>query len=111
MRDVPEPVEGVSPWMEAWRRFVRNRMAVASGVMFALIVIAAVSGPALIYRYNGSAFDTLDLENRLAMPTAVHPLGTDTLGRDLLARMLYGTRISIIVGLIGTFISLVIGVT
>src|SRR5947208_3642758 len=101
MHKLPDPLEGVSPWKEAWQRFRRNRVALISTVVFAVIVLAAVAGPAVVERYNGAAFDTLDLENRLGSPSWTHPLGTDTLGRDLLARTLYGTRISLIVGLIG----------
>jgi oligopeptide transport system permease protein len=85
-------------------------MAVVSGVVFTVIALAALIGPWLVVHYNGSAYDTLDLEHRLADPTVTHLLGTDTLGRDLLARVLYGARISLLVGIMGTLISLVIGV-
>src|SRR5262245_39494973 len=110
MPDKTELIEGVSPWKDAWRRLRRNRMAVASGLGFTAITLAALIGPWLVLQYNGSAYDTLDLEHRLASPTITHPLGTDTLGRDLLARVLYGARISLLVGIIGAMISLVIGV-
>ena len=108
---MPDPVVGVSPWMDAWRRLCRNRMAMAGGIVFAIIAVTAIIGPWMVFQYNGAAYDTLDLEHRLADPSATHPLGTDTLGRDLLARVLYGTRISLVVGLVGTLISLLIGVT
>jgi oligopeptide transport system permease protein len=85
-------------------------MAVGGGIVFAALAVAALIGPWLVFHYNGSAYDTLDLGHRLADPTAAHPLGTDTLGRDLLARVLYGARISLIVGILGTLISLLIGV-
>ena len=102
--------EGVSPWHYAWKRFLRNRMALAGGILFAVIAVAAMVGPWLVLQYNGSAYDTLDLETRLADSSMKHPLGTDTLGRDLLARVLYGSRISLVVGIVGTLISLLIGV-
>jgi oligopeptide transport system permease protein len=63
-----------------------------------------------VYLYNGFEYDTLGLDNRLANPSIKHLLGTDTLGRDLLARVLYGSRISLMVGLVSTLISLIIGV-
>ena len=63
-----------------------------------------------MYLYNGFEYDTLGLDNRLANPSVMHLLGTDTLGRDLLARVLYGSRISLMVGLVSTLISLLIGV-
>src|SRR6266568_4171511 len=105
------PVEGASLWGDAWKRLRRNRMAVAGGIVFAAIVVAAVVGPWLVLQYNGSGYDTLDLGTRLADSSMKHPLGTDTLGRDLLARVLYGSRISLLVGMIGTLISLLIGGT
>jgi oligopeptide transport system permease protein len=75
------------------------------------LVIASLIGPWLVSLHNGFDYDTLGLDNRLANPTWKHPLGTDTLGRDLLARVLYGTRISLLVGVVSTLISLVIGVS
>jgi oligopeptide transport system permease protein len=86
-------------------------MAVAGGLLFAAITLAALVGPWLVFQYNGSGYDTLDLDTRLADSSMKHPLGTDTLGRDLLARVLYGSRISLLVGIIGTLISLIIGVS
>src|SRR3954453_16848891 len=104
-------LEGRSPSNDAWQRLRGNRMAVAGGIVFAFIALAALIGPWVVFQYNGSAFDTLDLDHRLADSSFKHPLGTDTLGRDLLARVLYGSRISLVVGIIGTLISLLIGVT
>ena len=99
------------PWLDAWRRFRRNRAAVASTWIIAATVVASLVGPLLVHLYNGFEYDTLGLENRLANPSALHPFGTDTLGRDLLARVLYGCRISLMVGFVSTLISLLIGVT
>ncbi len=103
-------IEGVSPWKAGWKRLRRNRMAIAGGILLAAIVVAALAGPWLVFHYNGSGYDTLDLDTRLADSSMKHPLGTDTLGRDLLARVLYGSRISLLVGIVGTLISLLIGV-
>src|SRR5262249_700610 len=102
--------ESASPWKEAWKRFRRNRMAIAGGVAFAAIAVAALVGPWFVFLYNGDTYDTLDLDDRLADSSLKHPFGTDMLGRDLLARLLYGGRISLVVGILGTLISLVIGV-
>jgi oligopeptide transport system permease protein len=85
-------------------------MALVAGIVFAAVALAAVAGPWLVLQYNGDTYDTLDLDHRLAGSSLKHPFGTDTLGRDLLARLLYGSRISLVVGIIGTLISLVIGV-
>src|SRR4051812_6865457 len=71
-----------SLWMDAWRRYRRNRAAVASLWIVIAIVIASLIGPSLVHLYNGFEYDTLGLDNRLANPTRLHPFGTDTLGRD-----------------------------
>jgi oligopeptide transport system permease protein len=106
-----ELIEGVSLWQDALRRLRRNRLAVAGAAVVALVVALAVVGPELVFQYNGCTFDRQDLAHKLASPSALHPLGTDMLGRDLLARLLYGSRVSLTVGIVATLISLVIGVT
>ena len=98
-------------WIDAWRRFRRNRAAVFSLWIVCAIVVASLTGPWLVRLYNGFAYDTLGLDNRLANPSRLHPFGTDTLGRDLMARVLYGCRISLMVGFVATLISLLIGVS
>src|SRR5438270_895883 len=104
------PIEGTSLWHDAWKRFRRNRAAVAGAAIVLGVVVISLVGPWLVYVYNGFEYDTLGLDNRLANPSVKHLLGTDTLGRDLLARVLYGCRISLMVGLVSTLISLLIGV-
>lgn len=99
-----------SPWRNAWSRFAQNRAAVVSAVIVGVIIAFSLAGPWLVYLYNGFEYDTLDLDHRLANPTLAHPFGTDTLGRDLLSRVLYGCRISLMVGFVSTLISLAIGV-
>ncbi|GAA0759835.1 ABC transporter permease [Ideonella azotifigens] len=89
----PRPV--VSPAREAWRRFRRHGLAVFSLVLLALMVLAVGLGPLLW----PLAINDIDFAARLATPSAAHPLGTDDLGQDLLARLLYGGRISLAVGL------------
>ena len=106
-----QPVETAGPWRDPWNRFRRNRAALTAAIVVLFIVIVSLIGPWLVYLYNGFEFDTLGLDNRLANPSLKHLFGTDTLGRDLLARVLYGSRISLMVGLVSTLISLVIGVT
>lgn len=102
--------ERSSPWLEAWRRFRRNRAALVSAWIVAALVVASLVGPWLVHLHSGFEYDTLGLDNRLADLSRLHPLGTDTLGRDLLARILYGSRISLMVGFVSTLISLLIGV-
>ncbi len=105
------PEQRSSPWLDAWRRFRRNRAALASAWIVAAIVLASLAGPSLVHLSNGFEYDTLGLENRMSNPSTMHPFGTDTLGRDLLARVLYGCRISLIVAFVSTLISLLIGVS
>src|SRR5262245_20915030 len=103
--------ERSSPWLDAWRRFRRNRASFASAWIVSAILLASLLGPSLVHLYNGFEYDTLGLDSRMANPSLLHPFGTDTLGRDLLSRVLYGCRISLMVGFVSTLISLVIGVS
>src|SRR6266581_8687583 len=92
--DVVIPLAGrpprVSPGVEVWRKFRRHRMAVVSVVVLALLTSAVLFGP-LLWRMP---INEIDFTARLATPSWAHPFGTDDLGQDLLARMLYGGRIS-----------------
>ena len=100
-------IKGRSLWDDARRRLKRNKAAVASMVVLALLVLLAVVGPYLTpYR-----FDAINKNDVWAEPLqAGHLLGADALGRDLLARLLMGLRVSLAVGVVATFVSLVIGV-
>ena len=102
---VRKPVS-TSPWAEAWRRFKRHRLAYGSLWLLALLSLAVLLGP---YVWTIGIND-IDFGARLKGPSATHPLGTDDLGRDLLARMLYGGRISLAVGLAAMLTGILIGV-
>jgi peptide/nickel transport system permease protein len=93
----------VTPWTEAWRRFRRHRLAVISTVVLLLMVLAI--GP-LLWRVQ---INDIDFAAQLQGPSWAHPLGTDDLGQDLLARMLYGGRISLSVGLAAMSVSVIVG--
>ncbi|HEV3185650.1 MAG TPA: ABC transporter permease [Xanthobacteraceae bacterium] len=95
----------VAPRLEAWRRFRRHRLAVVSAAILALIVLAVALGP-LIWRVP---INDIDFSATLATPSWQHPFGTDDLGQDVLARMLYGGRISIAVGLAAMMVSVIVG--
>jgi peptide/nickel transport system permease protein len=95
----------VAPWEEAWRRFRRHRLAVVSTVVLLAMILAVVFGPWL-WRVQ---VNDIDFTAQLQTPTWAHPLGTDDLGQDLLARMLYGGRISLAVGLAAMMVSVVVG--
>lgn len=99
-------VASVSPWQEAWRRFKRHRLAYWSLWLLAVLVLAVVFGP-MFYKVG---INDVDLQARLASPSAGHLFGTDDLGRDLLARMLYGGRISLAVGFAAMLMAITVGV-
>jgi oligopeptide transport system permease protein len=100
--------KGTSLWRDAWRRLLRNRMAVASGVLLLGIGVLTLLAPVL----PGLADPTQqNLELGATRPSWAHPFGTDMLGRDLLARVVWGGRISILVGLVATLVSFLVGVT
>jgi peptide/nickel transport system permease protein len=99
-------VQGASPWAEAWRRFKRHRLAYWSLWVLGFLVLAVLLGP-LLWPLTIS---DIDFKARLAPPSLAHPMGTDDLGRDLLARMLYGGRISLAVGLAAMLMAITVGV-
>jgi peptide/nickel transport system permease protein len=92
---------------EAFRRFRKHRLATVGAAMLIFMVVAVLAGP-FIYRVP---IDEIDFKAKLKTPSWAHPLGTDDLGQDLLARMLYGGRISLAVGIVAMLIALTIGVS
>ncbi|WP_119420045.1 ABC transporter permease [Desertibaculum subflavum] len=96
----------ISPGLEAWRRFRRHRLAVASVFILGFMILAVAVGP-LVWQVP---INEIDFTARLAGPSLAHPLGTDDLGQDLLARMLYGGRISLAVGLAAMAAAIFVGV-
>lgn len=101
-----ELVQGSSLWKDAWARLKKNKLAVGSLVVFLLVVVFCVVGPFLVPYDSQSQ----DLFLGATGPSAEHWFGTDTLGRDLLVRTMEGGRISLMVGLVATVVSLLIGV-
>jgi oligopeptide transport system permease protein len=100
-------LKGRSLWDDASRRLLRNRAAMASLVLLGILVLAALVGPYLTtYRYD--AINKNDVWD--APLVAGHLFGTDSLGRDLLARLLIGLRVSLAIGVVATAVSLIIGV-
>lgn len=97
----------VSPSREAWRRFLKHRMAVFSMGVLVVMVLAVLFGP-LLWKLP---INEIDFGAKLQGPSWAHPMGTDDLGQDLLARVLYGGRISLAVGLAAMLMAIVVGVT
>jgi peptide/nickel transport system permease protein len=94
-----------SLWGETVRRFRRHRLAMLGALALGLIAVATVVGP-LAYRVP---INEIDFRAKLQGPSWAHPLGTDDLGQDLLARMLYGGRISLAVGVMAMLIAITLG--
>lgn len=102
-----EPIEkGNSLWKDAWQRLKKNRLAVAGGLFVIFLFILYFLGPLFCQHYEDQ-----NLDLGATSPSLKHLFGTDTLGRDLLARLIYGGRISLTVGLIATCVALLIGVS
>jgi len=101
-------IKGRSLWQDAARRLVRNRAAVASLIVLTVITLLAVFAPML----SPHPYDEIYWERIQAPPDFAHGhwFGTDSNGRDLFVRTLYGARISLMVGVLATAVSLVIGV-
>ncbi len=96
-----------SEWSQSWRRFRANRIAVGGLIVILLLVLLAVFAPLF------SPYDPIEdvfRGMRGGSPTAAHPFGFDHLGRDLLSRLIFGTRVALLVGLIATGIAVSIGV-
>ena len=111
--DVPEQT---GLWQDAWVRFRRNRLAVAGLVFIIVMIIIAVgarlpTAPGGLWRILHLTGDPFlqDVTNSYGSSSLQHPLGTDILGRDLLARIFYGASISLSIGIIVQFLILIIG--
>lgn len=114
------PAKGTSLWRDAWRRLLKNRLAVFGMFVVGFIAVAVLVGPPIIKAATGFTYDYQPPGRQQSYPpftapdgsfSGTHPMGTDAAGRDMLARVLQGGRISLMVGIISTFVSILIGVT
>ena len=96
-----------SLWSDAWRRLLANKAAVAGGIILILLIVLAIFAPWIAP--HSYSYQNLDLGAQ--PPSSDFLLGTDTLGRDLFSRILYGARVSLLVGFVATGVALVIGVS
>jgi peptide/nickel transport system permease protein len=104
-------------WSQVWRRFRRSPVAMLSLAYIVVVAAIAAAAPLLANDAVGRFVrplvshspDTIDLLQRLAPPSSSHPLGTDDLGRDVLARLIFGARVSLTVGLAASLIAVLIG--
>ncbi len=94
-----------SQWADVWRRLRRNKLA-----MFGMIIVALLALMAILANVLAPyAYDAIDLTNRFKYPSAKHLLGTDNYGRDILSRLIYGGRISLLVSILAVIISVGLG--
>ena len=96
-----------SLWSDAWRRLLANKAAVAGGLILSILIILAIFAPWIAP--HSYAYQNLELGAQA--PSGEFLLGTDTLGRDLFSRILFGARVSLLVGFVATGVALVIGVS
>lgn len=103
-----------TPWQVFWRRFRQDRVALVSGAFVVFLIIVAIFAPVIVSVLglpgpNVNNSNALDVFGSPTGPSLAHPLGVDQLGRDVLSRIIYGTRVSLTVGIVGTGISAIIG--
>ncbi|MGH2867509.1 MAG: ABC transporter permease [Solirubrobacteraceae bacterium] len=111
---VPSDVTARSPRQLLWRRFRSDRVAMASAIFIIALIVLAFAAPLVVsilglqspYQNNPSALDAFGSPSG---PSATHPFGVDQLGRDVFSRVIYGSRVSLEVGIFGTAIAAVIG--
>ena len=112
-----EIVKGASLWQDAWKRLLKNKLAVFGLIITILMFLICFLGPYAWEAISGNTPDYIpsNVQNgelvKSFPPSQHHPMGTDDAGRDLLARVLQGGRISLMVGIISTIVSLIVGIS
>ena len=104
-----EKIKSRSLWQETWRRLIKNKGAVV-GLCFLVFLILAAIASGFIYDYDTDIIQ-INMAEALQHPSAKHWFGTDSLGRDIFARVLYGARYSLAIGMGSVGIGLIVGVT
>ena len=94
-----------SLWRDAFRRLLKNRLAVVGGIVILLLALAAILAPVIAPHHYADA----DFTAVYSAPGARFPLGADFMGRDMLSRLMYGARISLLVGVLGALVSFSVG--
>jgi peptide/nickel transport system permease protein len=103
-----------SPLQLFWRRFRGDRVAMVSAVFIIFLIIVAIAAPLIVSIFglqgpNVQNPNALDVFGSPTGPSSAHPFGVDQLGRDVLSRVIYGARVSLIVGIVGTAVATVVG--
>lgn len=104
-RTIIQDQKAMSYWADAWRRLKKNKIAIGAMIVIIILFLFAIIGPSFVpYTYDQQVRGDESMA-----PCARHPFGTDNLGRDLLVRVMIGTRISLVIGVVSALIVLVIG--
>src|SRR5689334_2195171 len=96
--DTEDRNTGVSLWRDAWRRLLKNKLAVFGLVVLGIMIVAVIIGPAIVAWATGYTYDLIPTDRSLVKsmpPSMTHLMGTDDAGRDIFARVLQGGRISL----------------
>ncbi|PLR83622.1 peptide ABC transporter permease [Bacillus canaveralius] len=102
----PQPEDKpVSPWLEAWRSFRQNKLALVGTIIVLFFIVIAIFAPMIA----PSGINEQDFSKKLQPPSSEHWFGTDDFGRDILSRVIFGARISLRVGFISVLGSIVVG--
>ncbi|HKP55490.1 MAG TPA: ABC transporter permease [Polyangiales bacterium] len=109
LTNTDETLVGVSLWQDALRRLRKNRMAMAGGCVTVFLTVVAFLGPVVIRATWGYDYEAQNLAYGPQPPSAAHWFGTDFFGRDLLTRVLYGSQISLTVGLLAALVAASVG--
>ncbi len=102
---IPSATPSQNLWLNVWRRFLRHRLALGGMMVLIVLVLGTLIGPVLYER----SIDEIDFAVALQGPSVAYPMGTDDMGQDLLARILYGGRVSMTVGLTAMLIAILLG--
>ncbi|HEX8250193.1 MAG TPA: ABC transporter permease [Pyrinomonadaceae bacterium] len=114
MEENQKVVKGASLWRDAWKRLLKNKLAVFGLVVICLIAVAVTVGPFFLQKLAGITPDGMPASGDLfksSPPSRRNWMGTDDAGRDIFARVLQGGQISLMVGIISTVVSLLVGVS
>lgn len=104
--NMPESAKPKSYWSMVWRRMKRSKGAIIGAAILLFFIIASIGAPILA----PYPMEEMKMENRFIAPSADHWLGTDEFGRDILSRMMYGGRVSLMMGLVAVSIAGIVGV-
>lgn len=114
MAENVKTIKGTSLGRDAWKRLLKNKLAVFGMIVLAIMILTVIVGPPLLRIFMGITPDFIPADGDLIKslpPSPDHWMGTDEAGRDMFARVLQGGRISLMVGIISTIVSLIVGVS